>query len=107
VSSYEKPSLTLDEVLDEARTILEVGADNATLSAGRLAKGIIDLLGEAQPCGLEPPSVFRASDPPRVIVEAMDSLDLGEARAFAAMILRACDEGDVTPDPGWLRDRRG
>lgn len=62
-----------------------------------LAKTVTDMLGEAQPCTLEAP----VADPGNRIVAIMDGpeplyeFDPGEARAYAAMLLRAADAAEA------------
>ncbi|MBA2720760.1 MAG: hypothetical protein H0U52_16195 [Chloroflexi bacterium] len=103
-------TMPLDQLLDWAR---EAAADDAACRAkngtpwyddarvGRLlarepilARGMIDLLGESQPCTLEAPVVHPGT------VAIMDGetplyeFSPGEARAYAAMLLRAADEAE-------------
>lgn len=95
MSSYEKPSQTLDQVLELARLVWARRVNGNTREA-RLAKGILDLLGEAQPCGMEPPDVGEFTDGGKWLRLFDDTapVAIGEARAFCAMVLRSCDEAD-------------
>ena len=70
---------------------------HVTLAAAQeLAIGVIDLLGESQPCGMEhaEPAVYSDGRPGVCFGE--DCLSAAEARAFAATILRAADTAEDT-----------
>lgn len=88
--------MTLDELLTLAREVVAKGIVKADDT--RLSIAVLDLLGEALPCGFEPPH----ADPQNQTVSITDGDDMplyelspGEARAFAAAILRAADECEV------------
>jgi hypothetical protein len=99
VSSYEKPSMTLAEVINLAQIICAAEVGETTTRAA-LARGILDLLEADSECMIEPPEIVheRLSDGSSVIgikvFEEGDSLTRGEARAYAAMILHQCDKAD-------------
>lgn len=106
------PKLTLDALLALAQEAVaedrEYRTKNGTVTwddrrVGRmlarepaLAQAVIDLLGEAFPCGFVPPS----TEDPRTVVILDGSNDPQpayeftptEARAYAAALLRAADE---------------
>ena len=80
--------MTFEQALEAARS---QGGGWSLDAALAVVRWLADTLGEAQPCGLEPP---RAVDGD-VIVDQDVSLGMwmtpGDARAFAAMLLRAAD----------------
>lgn len=59
--------------------------------ASELSAGIVDLLGEDQPCGW---SELFVSDGLIAVSPVGPCLNASEARAFAAMLLRAADEAE-------------
>lgn len=72
--------------------LLQLARDGRSLA---LASAVLELLGEAQPCGFEPPVV----DPGMVTImdgtEPAYQFDPPEARAYAVMLLRAADEAEA------------
>ncbi len=81
--------MKFDELIELAQ------ANRLGISSGAiLARAVIDLLGESQPCGFEAPVV----DPAMVSImdgdEPCYQFTPYEARSFAAMILRAADEAE-------------
>lgn len=58
------------------------------------ARMVIDLLGESQPCGIEPPPIISLGNGScGVLVDDRgDALTVEETRAYAAMLLHAADE---------------
>lgn len=92
--------MTLDELLALARDIApaDIHPQFANEPGVRLARAVVDLLGEVQPCGFEPPCV----DAPNQTVAIMGGdgdplyeLSPAEARWFAAELLRGADECDA------------
>ena len=77
--------MTLDQLLSLAR---------AERRGNPLASGVIELLGEAQPCGMEMPDTFRFSNGTPGVGVGEDTMSAAEARVFAAMILRAADQAE-------------
>lgn len=85
-------------LLDLARRIQATGDSALVGSEVRdMALAIIDLLGESQGCGMEPPDTFRYSDGTPGIGVGEDTMSAREARVYAAMILRAADEAEEQP----------
>ena len=63
----------------------------------RLGLAVIELLGEAQPCGWPEPVVDRGLSPVGITWDANpigETILPDEARAIAVMLLRAADEAD-------------
>jgi len=89
--------MTLDELLEMARWTTQ-DRPPRYVDADELGQGILDLLGAAQPCTMEPPEIDRASlvhpDGVATITTQVYVLDAAEARAYAAMVLRAADEAE-------------
>lgn len=84
--------MTLSEVLALAATV----ASDPAHDEGILARYLLDNLGEAEPCGYEQPSTSHDGDgnPTVVIPEWHGSVDPQDARAMAAMLLRAADRAE-------------
>lgn len=99
--------MTLDELLklataverNHARRPEEIDEDDGqpvTFVRERLARGVIELLGAAQPCGVEPFEVHSGW----VLIGDTNALEVGgkmspaAAREHAAMLLRAADEAE-------------
>lgn len=59
-----------------------------------MATAIIDLLGEAAPCGMEPPPIVSLGNGSvgLLVDDRSDPLDVTEARAYAALVQRTADE---------------
>jgi hypothetical protein len=94
--------MTLDSLLDLARKVRRGGVIGELVTDGQgLARAILDLLGEAQPCGWEEPAavqvhpeyVFPTVTLPAQWSEAKVSPD--EARALARMLLHAADAAQL------------
>lgn len=93
-------SLTLDQLLAQAQLVLEprVRWEDRAEPMRLLARGVLDLLGESQPCTFEPPciedrgtvAIMAGSEDPQPAYE----FTTAEARAWCAMVLRAADERD-------------
>lgn len=70
--------------------------DSTTL-AGQLARAVVDLLGESDPCGFDDPEVAPAVAKP-TMVRVPDSwfawVTPDDARALGRMLFRAADEAD-------------
>lgn len=85
--------MTLDELLGIGRHLLNSDREEMR----ELGQGILDLLGESAPCGFEPP----CTDQPGVVAilagdgDPMYEFTPGEARTYAAMLLRAADESEA------------
>lgn len=88
--------MTLDEALDLARNLDKYGELRDGIA---LARFILDNLGEAQPCGIDPPAVDASDGAPQVHVpdEWGGFWSPDDARRLAAMLLRAADEADAHP----------
>lgn len=90
--------MRLDELLALAHDIApaDIHTQFANEPEVRLARAVLDMLGEIQPCGFEPP----CTDQPGVVAilggdgDPMYEFTPGEARAYAAMLLRAADAAD-------------
>lgn len=90
--------MTITYLLDMARNYAT--ARNVSVSAAHdLAQGILDLLGEAQPCGWEAPTVWTLeTHPPQPAVRVPSSWSDGlsvspdDAEAMARMLLHAAAE---------------
>ncbi len=80
--------MTLDELLSLASQRV---IDSQSASDQDLARGIIDLLGEAQPCGWEQPDVNRMVAIPHSWATLVEP---AEARQLAVMLLRAADSAE-------------
>jgi hypothetical protein len=79
--------MKLDELLVHSRYILsrrEIMSDNEVM----MSQSIIDILGEDQPCGFEPPTVMSDKN----ILAGDLLLTPAEARAYAAMLVRAAEQ---------------
>lgn len=88
--------MTLVELLAHAHIAVDVAAEHVPTGERRLAQGILDLLGSAQPCGMIEPMVVPppgdgtdgvvviSTETPGVYVAA-------EARSYAVLLLRAAD----------------
>ena len=101
-------AVTIEELLAIARNVTHarqsgpnVPGSNSwwRLNADRLGRGIIDLLGEAQPCGWAEPALTPV-DRGEMLVSIPEQwtgchLTADEARAWAVMLLRAADEADA------------
>jgi hypothetical protein len=88
--------MTLDELLTWAREHVRdvFGEPNP------VALAIINLLGEAQPCGFPEPVVVMGTSGGRVVDVHGDGsayYEPDELRAMCAMWLRAADEAEKTP----------
>jgi hypothetical protein len=83
---------TLEQITDYASAVI---AEGASVPAMTLARWIMDNISEAQPCGLEAPNVFQFSDGTPGVAFGEDTCSASEARAFAAMLLRAADESEA------------
>ncbi len=87
--------MTLDELLEAARSAVrwpEPGTED-------LARGVIDVLGESQPCVIDNPfevaKLKTGAREIRVSDEIVGAYSPAEARAIAAMLLRAADEAEA------------
>lgn len=86
--------MTLDALLDLARDTLRKRAIMPARETD-LAQAIVNLLGESQGCGMEPPEFFRFSDGVAGVAIGEDTMSASEARVYAAMILRAADGAEA------------
>lgn len=92
-----------ETLLDQANAWLHAlqgeNAGDGWKVACELAGGIADLLGESQPCGFPEPHLAvctrDGTQPVAGIVAPEAVLDPSEARAYAAMLLRAADEAEA------------
>lgn len=89
--------MTIDELLDKCRAQVDaLTAIGATASTPyEIARGVLDLLGESQPCGMEQPDTFQFSDGTPGVGIGEDTMSAVEARALAAMTLRAADKSEA------------
>ncbi len=86
--------MTLDDLLDESRWIIN-DAHRATGSRSvEIAQTIIDLLGESQPCGIEQLPVAKHADGEYAVAFDGALFGASEMRALCAMYLRAADKVD-------------
>jgi hypothetical protein len=86
--------MTVADLIELARKVLDQSVPGT--AGRRLAIGIIDQLGEAQPCGMEAPNVWlvdRKMDLPASWCES--AIDADEARSMARLLLRAADLADA------------
>jgi hypothetical protein len=87
--------VTLDELLAEAHRISRLKLGTHVLPDAReIAAAVIDLLGEAQPCGVEQLPITRAHDGEYAIAFDGALFSASEMRALCAMYLRAADKVD-------------
>lgn len=61
-----------------------------------LARAILDLLGESQPCAMEPPLIvaFQGGTFGLLVDDRADPFTVDEARAYCALVLRTADEAE-------------
>lgn len=86
--------MTLDELLGLARKVSTAGHVMPHASI-RLALGLIDLLGEAQPCGQPEPELVENGFGERLVrIGGPFAVPPAELRALCAMWLRAADEAE-------------
>lgn len=81
--------MKLAAILDLAATVQQHGP-NASLAAAELAAAVLELLGEAAPCGFEAPVVRRGSV--EIPASWVGEVEPDDARALARMLLRGADE---------------
>lgn len=83
-------------LLDLAVTVQQHGP-NASLAAMELAEAVLDLLGEAAPCGYDQPELAPAIAKPTLLFPPATWcawVPPDDARAMARMLLRAADEAE-------------
>lgn len=94
-------SYSLDDLLEWARSAVDnkgCGASPMSAAVGRtIGRGIIALLGAAEPCGWPKPRAEMADDngPYVSLPGVLDLVPVDEMRGLAVAILRACDAADV------------
>lgn len=86
--------MKVTELLDLAATVQH--RPNASLAAMELATDVVDLLGESDPCGFEPPEVRDVAGEIKLFPPATWCawVTPDDARAMARMLLRAADEAE-------------
>ena len=85
--------MTLDDLLGIGRHLR--GSDREEMR--ELGDGIVDLLGESQPCGFDQPELAPSIGKPTLLwVPATWAawVSADDARAMARMLLRAADEAE-------------
>lgn len=102
---HEDRTMTLTSLLDLARSLLSENGMAINDEADRLARGVLDLLAEAQPCGMEAPEVTREEDVdgnPKPDGEMLIQIPgrwnhwggADDARHMARMLLHAADRAE-------------
>ena len=93
--------MTLEEAIALANeTLVTLGKYGITFPSEQrmhdFARFLIDTLASAQPCGYEAPATGRDGDgnPTVIVPDWHGSVDPADARAMAAMLLRAADEAE-------------
>ena len=92
--------MTLDQILELAtRMARPPGAGTTPAMARQLARAVLDLLGEAQPCTMEPPTIVPFKDDTWGVDvnPGADPYSPSETRAYCAMVLRQADEAEAAP----------
>ncbi len=88
----------LDELVSLAQSYLSGAKSASDGSAADMAVAILDLFGEAPPCGWPEPEVFETNEPGRYRIEwevmPLGDFDSADARAFGRMWFRAADAND-------------
>jgi hypothetical protein len=82
---------------------------NEDCTSERLARGVLDLLGEAQPCGWDEPTVDRGLSPVGIllpyqwgalVLSPIAAITPEDARHMARLLLRAADLADASAAEG-------
>lgn len=83
--------MKLDDLIALARSL------QSSSAAGQLAIGVMDLLAESAPCGIDLAAVIRDdSDGPWISADWLHSeVSPEDARHMARMLLRAADEAEA------------
>jgi len=80
-----------EKLIADAKMIATADDIRAVANVRDLARDFVDILGEDAPCGFDPPLQVEHNGVKSLLVnEEFTSRD--EARAYAAMLLRAADE---------------
>lgn len=93
-------SMTFDDLMGLAAIAASQGAVGAILRTDRevcemMSKALLNLFGEAQPCGWPDPLIADDGEGAAVDVGFGDPISTGELRALCAMWMRACDQADA------------
>lgn len=85
--------MTVAELLEQAKIVQAIGKTLSDTQLRTFAGAVIDLLGEAAPCGWPEPEA-RAGIIGVPNEWAADWINTTDGRALGRMIFRACDEAD-------------
>lgn len=97
-SKRAREQLTVEEMLGLARDLIDKRLVSTISREHQLARGVIDLLAEAQPCGMEDLRIQFTTEYGRVIVVPKFWTGVAnpdDARHMARMLLRAADQCDA------------
>jgi hypothetical protein len=100
-TSHSEQPMRIDEMLKLAQSIVRRAARDEI--ADRLARAVLDLLGESQPCGWEAPSVTYAHGESGVCIpRGWGNVCVlpDDARAMARMLWTAADQADQAKGGG-------
>lgn len=92
--------MTFDDLMGLASIAASPHATGAILRTDRevcemMSKALLNLFGEAQPCGWPDPLIADDGEGAAVDIGMGDPISTGELRALCAVWMRACDKADA------------
>jgi hypothetical protein len=97
--------MTFDDLMGLASIAVSPHAVGTILRTDRevcemMSKALLNLFGEAQPCGWPEPLIADDGEGAAVDIGIGDPISTGELRALCAIWMRACDEAEAKEHAG-------